>query len=125
MNYSPRRLTFWMLAFCLLTATIVPALAKAQASPSGTNSTAAKPAAQPAAPASSGSTPAPSTATKSAGAKPSSSEIAAAQSARKVWVNTESGVYHKSGRWYGKTKQGKFMTEAEAKSAGYKAAAKE
>ncbi len=55
----------------------------------------------------------------------STPEIAAAQSAGKVWVNTESGVYHKSGRWYGKTKQGKFMTEAEAKAAGYKAAAKE
>jgi hypothetical protein len=55
----------------------------------------------------------------------STPEIAAAQSSGKVWVNTESGVYHKSGRWYGKTKQGKFMTEAEAKAAGYKAAAKE
>lgn len=55
----------------------------------------------------------------------SSSDIAAAQSSGKVWVNTESGVYHKSGRWYGKTKQGKFMTEAEAKAAGYKEAAKE
>ena len=56
---------------------------------------------------------------------PTSPEIAAAQSSGKVWVNTESGVYHKSGRWYGKTKQGKFMTEGEAKSAGYKAAEKE
>jgi hypothetical protein len=55
----------------------------------------------------------------------SSSDIAAAQASGKVWVNTESKVYHKSGRWYGKTKQGKFMTEAEAKAAGYKEAAKE
>ena len=47
------------------------------------------------------------------------------QTSGKVWVNTESGVYHKSGRWYGKTKQGKFMTEDEAKAAGYKAAQKE
>jgi len=54
----------------------------------------------------------------------STPEIAAAQSSGKVWVNTESGVYYKSGRWYGKTKQGKFMTESEAKAAGYKAAAK-
>lgn len=29
------------------------------------------------------------------------------------------GVYHKSGRRYGKTKQGKFMTESEAKAAVY------
>jgi hypothetical protein len=55
----------------------------------------------------------------------SSSDIAAAQSSGKVWVNTDSGVYHKSGRWYGKTKSGKFMTEDEAKAAGYKAAEKE
>jgi hypothetical protein len=42
-----------------------------------------------------------------------------------VWVNTSSGVYHKSGRWYGKTKEGKFMTESDAVKAGYKAANKE
>jgi len=65
------------------------------------------------------------TAAKASTPAASTPEIAAAQSAGKVWVNTESGVYHKSGRWYGKTKQGKFMTEAEAKAAGYKAAAKE
>jgi hypothetical protein len=50
----------------------------------------------------------------------SSSEIAAAQASGKVWVNLDSGIYHKGGRWYGKTKNGKFMTEAEAKAAGYK-----
>ncbi len=132
MNQSVRKLTLWMLAFCLMFAIgISPALAKAQASSSSTSSTAAKPAAQansgatptaPAAPPSSGNT-----ATKSAGAKPSSSEIATAKASGKVWVNTESGVYHKSGRWYGKTKTktGKFMTEAEAKAAGYKTAQKE
>jgi hypothetical protein len=51
----------------------------------------------------------------------SDSEIAAAKSAGKVWVNLDSGIYHKGGRWYGKTRNGKFMTEAEAKAAGYKA----
>jgi DNA uptake protein ComE-like DNA-binding protein len=43
-----------------------------------------------------------------------------------VWVNTDSGVFHKEGsRWYGKTKQGKFMTEADALKAGYQAAKNE
>jgi hypothetical protein len=55
-------------------------------------------------------------------AVPSDSEIAAAKAAHKVWVNLDSGVYHKGGRWYGKTKNGKFMSEADAKKAGYKAA---
>ena len=41
-----------------------------------------------------------------------------------VWVNTDTGIYHKSGRWYENTKQGKFMTE-DAIKAGYKAAKKE
>jgi hypothetical protein len=68
---------------------------------------------------------APKKATKAAAATASTPEIAAAQASGKVWVNTDSGVYHKSGRWYGKTKQGKFMTEAEAKAAGFKAAEKE
>jgi cytoskeletal protein RodZ len=40
-----------------------------------------------------------------------------------VWINTDTGVYHKQGtRWYGKTKHGKYMLEADAVKAGYKAA---
>jgi competence protein ComEA len=40
-----------------------------------------------------------------------------------VWVNLESKVYHKEGsRWYGKTVNGKYMTEADAIKAGYRAA---
>ena len=40
-----------------------------------------------------------------------------------VWVNTESGIFFREGeRWYGKTKEGKFLTEADAKKAGYREA---
>ena len=51
----------------------------------------------------------------------SDADIAAAQASGKVWVNTDTRVYHKSGRWYGATRKGKFMTEDEAKHAGYRA----
>jgi cytoskeletal protein RodZ len=50
----------------------------------------------------------------------------AASTTGMVWANTESGVYHKPGtRWYGKTKQGKYMTETDAAKAGYHPAKKE
>jgi hypothetical protein len=40
-----------------------------------------------------------------------------------VWINTDTGVYHKQGtRWYGKTKHGKYMLETDAIKAGYKPA---
>jgi len=39
----------------------------------------------------------------------------------KVWVNLNSSVYHCPGdRYYGKTANGRYMTEAAAKSAGAK-----
>ena len=41
----------------------------------------------------------------------------------KVWVNTNSGVYHcPSTRWYGNTKVGMFMTQKEAQLKGYRPA---
>ena len=138
------KLTMCMLAFWLmLTVAMPPALAKAQAGSSDTSSpdttkkpkkkakkdkatadttaaassgTASKPATTNPAPASE----APKKTKAAASGAAASPEIAAAQSSGKVWVNLDSGIYHKGGRWYGKTKNGKFMTEAEAKAAGYK-----
>ncbi len=54
----------------------------------------------------------------------SESEIAAAKASGKVWVNTQTGIYHKGGRWYGATKEGKFMSEQAAMRAGYREAKK-
>ena len=52
----------------------------------------------------------------------SDKEIADAKAKGMVWVNTSSKVYHTEGEFYGHTKQGKFMTEDEAKKAGFRAA---
>ena len=42
--------------------------------------------------------------------------------AGKVWVNSESKTYHCQGtKWYGTTKHGEYMTEAQAKAQGYHA----
>jgi outer membrane biosynthesis protein TonB len=42
-----------------------------------------------------------------------------------VWVNSETGIYHRTGsRFYGTTRKGKYMTEQDAIQAGYKPAPK-
>ena len=54
---------------------------------------------------------------------PSPQEISDAKSKGMVWVNTKTKVYHTADdRYYGTTKSGKFMTEADAQKAGYRAA---
>ena len=63
------------------------------------------------------------TAKAPAATPPSAAEIADARSRGLVWVNLSSKVYHKSdNKYYGATKSGKFMTEADAQKAGYRAA---
>ena len=48
--------------------------------------------------------------------------VAQASQSREVWVNTRSGIYHYRGsHWYGNTKSGKYMSEAQAKASGYRA----
>lgn len=56
-------------------------------------------------------------------AAPSSQDLADAKAKGMVWVNTSTHVYHKSdSSMYGTTKRGKFMTEDDAKKAGFRAA---
>jgi len=69
--------------------------------------------------------PAPAAKPAPANAPAATQQTPPAKSTGLVWVNTDSGIYHKPGtRYYGKTKQGKYMTEADAIKAGYRAAGK-
>jgi hypothetical protein len=64
----------------------------------------------------------------SAPAKPAAASAASqgAPGPGMVWVNLTSGVYHYSGsQFYGKTKSGRYMPEADAVKAGYHAAKNE
>lgn len=52
-------------------------------------------------------------------ATPVAKTVAAGGGAGKVWVNTDSSIYHCEGsNFYGKTKVGEYMTEAEAQAKG-------
>jgi hypothetical protein len=56
-------------------------------------------------------------------AAPASAPASTPPSPGMVWVNTSTKVFHKQGDpWYGKTKHGKWMSEADAMQAGYRAA---
>lgn len=67
------------------------------------------------------SKPAPAAAKSAPPASVASSPAQPPPSRGMVWVNTETKVFHREGdKWYGNTKHGKYMTEADAVKAGYR-----
>ncbi|HVT58372.1 MAG TPA: helix-hairpin-helix domain-containing protein [Thermoanaerobaculia bacterium] len=92
----------------------VPASPPAAGGPAGTAGPAGAPGA-------SGANAAPAGATGSAGGA-GTVEAGARQCAKDmVWANPGSKVFYREGeRWYGKTKHGQCMTEADARNAGYR-----
>ena len=89
----------------------------------GAPASAAKPSAEPAAAA---SPAAPAHASNkmhrdTSAAAASAAPAATPPSPGMVWANAKTKVYHKAGdRWYGETKNGRWMTEEDAVKAGYR-----
>lgn len=93
--------------------------AKAAAPAPAKSSTASTPAAAPSPAATSGAASNNASASSKATTPAAQREAAAGGGAGKVWVNTDSKVYHcEKDALYGKTKQGEYMTESQAKASG-------
>jgi hypothetical protein len=108
--------------------TVSPSPAEKAASPSPHESPTASPKAKPApkkAKAEKKARPAPSLVPAGRTTEEAANPPALGGGHGQVWVNTETGVYHREGsRFYGTTRKGKYMTEQDAKQAGYKPAPK-
>jgi len=125
MKRDTRKLIHSAAHLALLAIFVAPSVAQTQATPSPSSGQTTGSAPTAPAEASSKDGHKASSAKSAPSAKITQTQIDVAKASGQVWVNTDTGVYHKGGRWYGKTKQGKFMDEKDAKKAGYKAAEKE